>query len=117
MDLIRKIILTIEDHPSGWAPELKFEGYTEGQIGYHSYLIVAAGLADGCDATTRGSDGPEYCINHLTPAGHDFAESARNEFVWDKAMSEIKDKGLRTATLDIIKKLLDRQIRKQLELE
>jgi hypothetical protein len=34
MDLIRKMVLAFEDHPTGWAPELQLDGVTEDQIGY-----------------------------------------------------------------------------------
>ena len=33
MELIRKMILLIEDHPSGWAPDIEIVGYTAQQIG------------------------------------------------------------------------------------
>lgn len=42
LDLIRKMLLAIEESPSGFAPELKFPGYTDAQIGYHAYLLIDA---------------------------------------------------------------------------
>lgn len=117
MDLIRKMVLAIEEHPSGWAPELNIEGYEPGQISYHAYLLVDSGLAAGSDMTSMGSSGPEYYINHLTSAGHDFAESARNEFIWNEVREDLKKKGVLSATLDIVKQLLNKRIRKHLELE
>lgn len=116
MDLIRKMVLAVEDHPSGWAPKLEFEGYTPGQVGYHAYLLVDAGLAAGLDATDMDSDGPFYEVQNLTAAGHDFAEAARNQFVWDEVREEMRRKGVVSATLDVLKKLLDKQLRKHLEL-
>ena len=53
LELIRKMVLAIEDAPSGYAPELKFEGYTDEQVGYHAYLLLDAGLAKGEDAYTN----------------------------------------------------------------
>ena len=45
-DLIRKMVLTIEDSSTGWAPpKMEFEGYTETEIGYHAFLMIDAGLA------------------------------------------------------------------------
>ena len=42
-DLIRTMMLTIEDSASGWAPsELKVDGYTDAQVGYHAYLSLPA---------------------------------------------------------------------------
>ena len=80
MELIRKLILKIEDCPSGWAPsDLSVEGHSADEIGYHLYLIVDSGLAAGSDISDRGSSGPTYLISHLTPAGHDFAERGKRD--------------------------------------
>ena len=39
LDLIRKIVLTVEDLPTGNVPEeIEVDGYTSEQVGYHSYL-------------------------------------------------------------------------------
>ena len=115
MELIRKMILLIEDHPSGWAPDIEIVGYTAQQIGYHSFLIINAGLADGENFTTTGDSAPHFRISNLTSAGHDFADSMRNQYVWDEVMGDIKEKGLPSVTLDVAKKLLDKAIRKRLE--
>lgn len=117
MDLIRKMVLAIEAHPSGWAPKVQLDGYDSGQVGYHAYLLVDSGLAVGSDMTTSGSSGPQYCIDHLTSTGHDFAESARSEFIWNEVRDEMKKKGVVSAALDVVKRLLDKQIRKQLDVE
>ena len=76
-DLIRKIILAVEDLPTGLVlDKIKIDGYTREQIGYHSYLIVDSGLAQlpfapsdiSVSRLRRGSkernfleQGPEYC--------------------------------------------------------
>lgn len=117
MDIIRKMVLTIEEHPGGWAPRLHIDGYSSGQIGYQAYLLVDSGLAVGSDITTFGSAGPEHIINHLTSTGHDFAESARNEFIWNEVHEEMKRKGVVSATVDVVKRLLDKHLRKRLDLD
>ena len=66
MELIRKLIRKVEESPNGWAPDnMSVDGYTEDQIGYHSYLIVHDGLAVGYDLTHSGSNGPDWRIQHL----------------------------------------------------
>ena len=74
-------------------PEFSFEGYTPSQVGYHAYLVVDAGLAKGVDVTTSGSEAPAALITSLTWAGHEFAEAARDETRWKKAMTIVGDKG------------------------
>lgn len=105
LDLVRKILLTIEDHPQGYAPDLEFDGYTAEQIGYHAYLLINAGLAEGSDTATFGSTSPKAKIFKLTWAGHEFAEAARDDSRWKKAMGIVKDKG-GTITMDVLKDLL-----------
>src|SRR5439155_7767741 len=106
MELIRKMVLLIEQQPHGWAPNnINVDGYTDEQITYHAYLLVDSGLAAGSDITTTGSSGPEYVITCLTSAGHDFAGASRNENVWKKATGIVREK-VGAVTLEIMKELL-----------
>lgn len=106
MDLIRQMTLAIESSPKGWSESsLTIDGYTPEQIGYHAYLLVDSSLAVGHDVTHMGSSGPEYLITHLTWAGHDFADACRDETIWNKAKSTIKEK-VSSVTFDVMKELL-----------
>lgn len=106
LNLIRKLALAVEDRePNEWLPELEVEGYTPEEIGYHSYLIVDAGLAKGMDARTLDDMLPNWQLSHLTSAGHDFADAARSESTWNKAAAIIRDKGS-GVTLDVMKQVL-----------
>lgn len=105
LELVRKILLTIEDSPGGYAPDLKIDGYTDSQIGYHAYLIIDAGLAHGSDISSMGRDSPEGMITNLNWAGHEFAEAARDDTRWKKAMNIVKDKS-GSVTMDVLKELL-----------
>jgi hypothetical protein len=105
LELIRKMVLAIEDAPSGWAPDLKFDGYSDAQVGYHAYLLIDAGLARGQDASTIGSDAPEGFITSLTWAGHEFADAAQDETRWKKAMGVVQEKG-GTVTIGVLTQLL-----------
>ena len=105
LELIRKMVLAIEDAPSGWAPNLKFDGYSEAQIGYHAYLLIDAGLAKGDDASTMGSEAPQGFISSLTWTGHEFADAARDETRWKTAMGVVREKG-GTITIGVLTQLL-----------
>lgn len=116
MDLIRKMILQIEDSPTGrWPGNKGFEEYDPDQIGYHAYLIIDAGLATGIDMKRMNNTGPLYQLAHLTSSGHDFAEAARNEFIWNEVIGEMREKGIVSASVAVVKKILDKQIRKRLD--
>lgn len=115
IELIRKMVLFIEDHPSGRAPgRISIPGYTPEEIGYHSYLLVDSGLAHGTSIETGDSPGPIYRILRLTSLGHDFAASARTQYIWDEVVEDMRQKGMVAATIDILKKALDARIRKHL---
>lgn len=105
MDLIRKLILQIEDRDGPAQNELNIDGYSGEQIGYHAYLLVDSGLAEGIDATHMGSAGPQYIISRLTWAGHDFADACRDDSRWTKAKATVKDKA-GSVTFDVMKELL-----------
>lgn len=111
LDLIRKMILAIEDDPAGWAPQdLSFEGFTAPQVGYHAYLLIDACLARGEVAMTIGSTGPRGVITSLTWRGHEFASAARDDTRWKKAMGIVAEKG-GNITLDILTQLLGNLMR------
>lgn len=94
MDLIRAILLAAEASPTGFAHKAceQIEGYTREQIGYHVYLLIDAGLAQGADITHRGSSGPEAILTCLTSAGHDFLDSARSQSVWQQVKTLLMEK-------------------------
>lgn len=106
LDLIRKMVLTIEDAPSGWAPHpLEIDGYSRAEVGYHAWLLLDAGLVQGQVTTTNDSPGPEAFISSLTWEGHEFAEAARDDGRWTKAMVVVREKG-GAITLAVLTQLL-----------
>lgn len=106
MELIRKMVLGIEEAPGGFAPgRFNIDGYSEGQIGYHAHLMIQAGLAEGSDITHTGSSGPEAILTSLTWAGHEFADAARDEGRWKRAMVIVKEKA-GSVTIGVLTQLL-----------
>ncbi len=86
MDLVRKILIRIEDEPSGFVPDdLSIEGYTGEQIGYHVLIMIEAGLLDGQRVTSLSSRSPVGMANRMTWEGHDFLDACREEGRWRKA--------------------------------
>lgn len=106
LDLIRKLVLAVEDLPTGTVlRNIKIDGYSAEEIGYHSYLVVDAGLAKGNDVQALNDKSPNWQILHLTSEGHDFADAARNETIWNKAKGIVAEKA-GGATLDVMKQVL-----------
>lgn len=82
MDLVREILLAVEKHPHGFAPDgLALSGYSEEQIGYHAYLMGQAGLVNAAENTNLGSPSPCAIINNMTWEGHEFLmqHASRND--------------------------------------
>lgn len=93
MDLVRKLVFAIEDHPHGFAPsDIEIDGYTEEQIGYHLFIMMEAGLINGADVSHTGCRSPQALASSLTWAGHEFADAARSESFWNKAKKTIQEK-------------------------
>lgn len=112
MELIRKMLIAIEDHPDVYAPDpLKIEGYSDEVIGYHAYLLIDAGLARGDDTTEMGRTSPIAIIFKLTWAGHEFCQAAREETRWKKAMGFVAEKG-GSITFTVLTELLASLMRK-----
>lgn len=79
-DLIRALILRLEDYPQRYGavtffkhgdPDIAIEGYEADQIGYHARLLADAGYIKEPDARPMSGFG----FSGLTWAGHDFADS------------------------------------------
>lgn len=106
MELIRKMVLAVEDGQNGYAPDdLQIDGYTAEQLGYHAHLLIQDGLATGPITSHINGSGPSAQLTTLTWKGHDFADAARDETRWRKAMGIVQAKG-GAVTLDILKDLL-----------
>ena len=115
MDLVRAILLAVEEHDHGFAPDdLEIDGFTEEQIAYHAFIMMEGGLLEGIDMTTRGSESPEAAIRHLTWAGHEFLDAAREPARWNQAKEVIKKVG--GATLAVWTAVLTELVKKSVGL-
>jgi hypothetical protein len=105
MDLVRQILLKVEEHPTGFAPnKIKIDGYTSEQIGYHAYIMGEAGLLNVIDVTTNDSSGPEAMIQSMTWNGHEFLEAAREPGRWKDAKNVVNKAG--GASFEVFKAVL-----------
>lgn len=90
MDLIRKLVLKIEELTTGpndlfiaKPSELGLAGYTDAEIQYHFDLMVEGGLIDTGGAIPFNN----IRFRRLTVAGHDFVDSVRDDAIWAKTKS------------------------------
>src|SRR5205807_3777956 len=90
MDLVRTILMRIEDSPSGWASQpFGIAGFTPEQVGYHAHIMMEDGLIEAIDITNMSSTGPEAVPQSLTWKGHEFLDLARDQKRWNQAKASI----------------------------
>lgn len=87
MDLIRLQLLQLEGEQVDLSP------YSEDDLTYNMAQIIDAGLAYG-EVIREGGFPVTTSAFHLTWAGHEFLDAARNETVWNKVKGQLKDKGV-----------------------
>lgn len=88
MELVRKILMKINDHEHGYAPKnFSVEGYSAAQVGFHCLLLDEAGLIQVVDSSSMGEDSPSAIPLRLTWDGYEFIENAKNENIWSEARS------------------------------
>jgi hypothetical protein len=116
MELVRKILLGMEEHPHGFAPgDFKLGEYSDEQVGYHVHIMVQAGLLCGHDVTPLGSRSPQVRPTSLTWEGHEFLDAARDATRWAKVMKKVKDVG-GAVTIAVLQDLLVQRMKGDLGL-
>jgi len=113
-DLVRGILLKLEQHEHGSAPRrLQVEGYTDEQVGFHVHLMGQADLLEVEDSTTTVSQSPAALPLAITWAGYEFLEASRQDTVWRGAKKRLMDAGagfslelLKTVLMDLSKRAL-----------
>lgn len=87
MDLMRLVVLRVEKDHEGpndlvdyedFDQDMVIDGYTPAQVEYHLKLAIQSRLFE-----IPGGAGGLYIFSGLTPAGHDFADSVRDDKIWN----------------------------------
>jgi hypothetical protein len=113
MDLVRKILMRIEDSKSGWAVQpFGIEGFTPEQVRYHAHIMMEDGLIEGVDVTTMHSKSREVEPRALTWKGHEFLDLARDQKRWNQAKSIVGKIG--TAPISVWMKVLNDLVLREL---
>ena len=111
LDLIRKIMLAVEENTTGKIDIYQLADTLDTSPDYLFYQITLLKEADLVIAhggvyalTPRTRKYETFCIYRLTFKGHDYLESIRNEKVWFEIKNKLVLAG-GTTTLDIVKEL------------
>jgi hypothetical protein len=86
MDLVRAILLKIEDHPTPTVEGyLEVEGYEQGPVHHHIDLLKQAGFVDAyCAMDANTEYGFLLQDVSLTWNGHEFLGAVRDPEIWQK---------------------------------
>jgi hypothetical protein len=99
MGLVRRLVLAIEGSATGAPPgALEIPGYTPEQVAYHMRLMLESGMVTRLDGAAAG-------LVSLTWQGHEFADAARDDLRWGRAMRIVQDKG-GAVSADVLQQLL-----------
>ena len=95
LDLLRKILLHIEENDKGdfnWVPDWgKFEDVDELVIAGHIKMLAEAGYIEMEDVSTF--DGIEYLPHRVTMSGHDYLDSVRDPKIWKNTKTILSKAG------------------------
>ncbi|MDI9247117.1 DUF2513 domain-containing protein [Stenotrophomonas sp. RS-48] len=96
-ELIRQLMLALETSERPFSATNPIEGFTQPQVAYHLALIVDSGLAVGnvqYSLGSRDSTVPTAALAfRLTPEGHDFIDTIRDETIWNKTKQKVATVG------------------------
>jgi hypothetical protein len=86
MDLVRQILLIIEDSPTPWIEGyLEVPGYERGPVTHHLHLLKEAGYIQAYEATDANTEyGFMMQDASLTWQGHEFLDEVRDVEIWKK---------------------------------
>jgi|CXWL01.1.fsa_nt_gi hypothetical protein len=116
LELVRHILLALERNPFGYPfQDLHIDGYTPMQVEYHALLMLESGLVAGHDVSGTTPFGPAVVLTRLTWQGHEFLESARDDFRWHQALQLVTDR-LGGTPLTILQDILTLLMRQDLEI-
>lgn len=97
MDLVRKILFYIEDNykaGQNWIREIEIDNYSKELIVEHLKLIYEADLVQKFEMENYVYGGFRYQVGNLTNQGYDLLDKIREDTIWNKTKSIIKENGL-----------------------
>ena len=116
MDLVRDVLLAIEDHPTlangsqmlviDGSEKLGLQDHSLEEIHYHVDMLLKKGLI-------AGEINLLYVISGLTWDGHDFLDSIRDPVIWQETKEGVKKAG--GFSLELLGDLAKGLIKKKIE--
>lgn len=104
MELIRKIILTVQAKNDLAPRKLLIDSYEEWIVARHVELLMKSGMLDtGEPFYPMSGEPPTILVRDLSSEGHDFAASLGNDTVWGQIKQKVSPGDLAVMPLKVIK--------------
>lgn len=107
MELIRKILFTIEDkYVDTWldSGKMQIDGYDMKTVAYHCSILHDAGLVSDYKGQYGGDELYFFGVGRLTWDGHELLDKIKSDTVWNKTKDTITKKGI-PFVLDAVKEI------------
>ena len=104
IELIRRILLNIEEHGDLNEQEILSYGYDFITVATHVEMLQQAGYLDAKVHFAMGHVPMEIGYVRLTWSGRDFLDACRSDNVWSKTKKVISD-SVGTTTLEVLKQV------------
>ena len=112
LDLARQILQKMEERSYAESGHtVAIEGYAGEDINYHMMLLNDAGLILAEDVSSQNA--LIWLPMHLTWAGHEFLDAARDEERWQKAKSITENRG-GAVTFEVLAELLGKMMKEEI---
>lgn len=85
MDLVRHILVEMQNSESGRVSKLCFQDYSQEQIGHHVWLMAEAGLIEAAVNLHHPCGFPVATPVTIRWAGHEFLSAALDDTRWERA--------------------------------
>jgi hypothetical protein len=113
MELIRKLLFAIEERSlDAFVPlnDLAIEGFDDGQINHHVWLLDDGGFVVATNRTTHSKR--RYVPSCLTWKGEELLSAIRDKELWNRTLEIAKQGGTQSlaAVWDIAKSLAEKKI-------
>lgn len=107
MELVRKILFTIEDkyvNTTLHGGDIQIDGYDMQTIAYHCSIMENAGLISSYKGQYGGNKLLFFFVGGLTWDGHELLDKIKSDTVWNKTKTTIKTNGI-PFVLDAVKQI------------
>jgi hypothetical protein len=93
-ELMRSILLDAEEIPAGESVDgFEYEGRNQAEVNRHVQILIDEDFLEGIWRGDHQNHVAFINVKDLTYRGHEFLAHARNDSLWKKALSTIRDSG------------------------